>query len=278
MDLTRGEAPPAASSGSVLAAAEAEREMRGVIVCDAASSRVTQGATLGPSDVEGWVVELAFVRPGPAGDFALDPQFAELFRRRASGLQLFASEASGWGENTLRDVTAVSHPPAPATKLWELRVVLDGHAVDQYFREEGRSRFYRLAAQLADRLGATHGGVFARCASRTTPHLGSWFRGPDDAGAAAALLYFLGTSREAPHVPLPLLNANDRGTLFEALARASANLDRKQLARWIGRHDGSISGGKHTPVVVTFPYKDGGRGERASQDLARATHLVRDAL
>jgi len=59
--------------------------------------------------------------------------------------------------------------------------------------------------------------------------------GPGPDGAALALLYFMGTYADVPHVRRSLLepdgsSALDRGFAFEQLARATRPLDRSRLA------------------------------------------------
>ncbi|HEX7669115.1 MAG TPA: hypothetical protein VF395_06020, partial [Polyangiaceae bacterium] len=63
---------------------ERERAERAAHVCEATRSRVMRGATVGPSDVEGWVIELWALRSASKPSLVTDPV-----------LRTFVSESSG---------------------------------------------------------------------------------------------------------------------------------------------------------------------------------------
>jgi hypothetical protein len=160
-----------------------------------------------------------------------------------------------------------------------LRLTFDGSYVTAYFREEERPAWIRAAGALAKQLGAIHGGLYARCAAGSSHHLGSWFVGPGPDGAALALLYFMGTYADVPHVRRALLepdgsSALDRGFAFEQLARATRPLDRSRLAVILSPHGGMI-GTNQSASYLTFPFRDADRAARASRDLARALEIAR---
>jgi len=131
---------------------------------------------------------------------------------------------------------------------------------------------------MSEALGFTSTALFARCEAGRTHHVGSWFRGRDDASASQALLYALGTYAEPPHLSSPFLrpvggSEIDRSIALQNIKRAAARLDRPLLASVLGRQGGMVMGKAGSGVTITFPFRDGNRAARASRQLARVLGL-----
>lgn len=275
------ESPSATPGGSASAAPalgseayEQERQAREARVCALTRERVLRGTTVGPMDVEGWVVELVLLRAADA-DLTFDPALAAFIERRPgqlSGRFVWASApllAEREGPGTTVEIADAREGEA----LRGVRLTFSGRYVISYFTETQRSEYVRAAAALSDRLDARYGALFARCARSTTHELGAWFRGPGPAGAAASLVHFI-AGQAAPAQLLPEQGGASAG-LPELTARALP-LDRARVARTIGAHGGMIAGkGGDSATTLTFPFKDGNRAGRASFDLARALGVAR---
>jgi hypothetical protein len=255
---------------------ERARHERAVRVCEDTRARVVRGAVIGASDVEGWVVELVLLRPenaeafAPSRDLAGAVEQTRFVWKQAPELSVLSP---GKVEVADASLSAPGHAPRPG-----LRLTFDGSYVSAYFREEERPPWIRAAAALANQIGATHGGLYARCAAGNAHHLGSWFLGPGPNGAAASLLYLMGTYADVPHVGRALLepdgsSALDRGYALEKLVQATRSLDRSRLGVILSPHGGMI-GGSAGSSYLTFPFRDADRAARASRDLARALGIA----
>jgi serine/threonine-protein kinase len=262
--------------------AERETNERAARACEKARERVMRGATLGPLEVDGWVIEIALLaeRARPLGD---DPALAEFFERPKGDRPgrvvwlgspvITAVSAPGAGVDIVDEVAGVG-APAPFRGL---RVILRGPYAHRYFRPEQRVEFVTLAHHLSKQLDVAYAGLYARCESGTQHHMGAWFRGPGVSGSSTALVYFMGTYADVPHVRSALLEVDgssfDRGAALKVVRDAADKLDRQRVARLIGAHGGMIAGREPDPVSLSFPFKDGNRASRASLDLARATGI-----
>jgi hypothetical protein len=128
---------------------------------------------------------------------------------------------------------------------------------------------------IADRLAARFAGLYARCAGGDTHHVGAWFRGPEPAGAAAALVFFMGIFSDVPHVKDSLLERTADGRIDRALAlgkllETTQGLSRARMATLLGAHGGMIAGRPDGPTTLHFPFSDANRAARASRDIADA--------
>lgn len=281
-DAALASASRAASNGVAPAwrKAEKERAARAERVCNAARARVVRGATLGPTDVEGWVVELTLLAPSavPLGRSAALPGLVAT--DAASGLGRWvwpgAPDLLAAGEASPGiDLVDASYTVKQGQPLRSLSFVMQGGYVDAFFREERRGPYLGVAHAAAERLGTPYAALYARCGAGKTHHMGAWFRGPGVAGASASLIYFMGTYASVSHVSLKKLGAAagpplDRPAVLEMLERAAAPLTREQVRTVIGEHGGMIAGRDGGPVSLSFPFTDGNRASRASHALARA--------
>ncbi|MEZ4226317.1 MAG: hypothetical protein R3B13_35560 [Polyangiaceae bacterium] len=280
-------APAAAPSASAGGADqyEAERLSRAEAVCVATRERVQRGATVGPTDVEGWVVELTLLRSSGSTALTFDPALSSFITRRAGSLEgTFSwagapSIAARQGPFTRVTVADASIPDPGHPTWYGVTLTFSGRYVISYFTEEERAEYLKLAFNLADRLGADYAGLYARCAQSRTHHIGAWFRGPDAAGAAASLIYFMGAFADPPHIESGMLfprGGDDpvRSNALTRIADKSASLTRNKVLSLLSTSGGMISGRTKAPNVISFPFKDGNRASRASLDLARDVDLA----
>lgn len=281
-DAASKSAPPASSgrAATALGAAEEQRRARAARVCDAARARVVRGATLGPTDVEGWVVELQLLAPSPA-PLGRSPSLSHLVvtdsetgRTRWIWPGAPALVALGRTSGNI-ELVDESYATKHAEPLEGLRFSMHKSYVDAFFREEQRGPFLGVAHAAAEELGARYAALYARCDSGKTHHMGTWFQGPSVAGASAALIYFMGTYASVSHVSLEKLGeadgpALDRPAVLQALEEAAARLTRNDVRTVIGEHGGMIAGRDPNPISLSFPFSDGNRASRASHALARA--------
>jgi hypothetical protein len=250
---------------------ERARRERAVRVCEDTRARVVRGAVIGATDVEGWVVELVLLRSG-SEPFVPSRDLTGIVEQNRFVWQQ-APELSSISPGSVEVAEATSRPARPGVRL-----TFDGSYVTAYFREEERPLWVRTAGALAKQVRAAYGGLYARCAAGSAHHLGSWFLGPAPDGAAAALLYFMGTYADVPHVQRALLEPDggaglDRGFAFEQLVSATRRLDRSRLGVILSPHGGMIGGGPGS-TFLTFPFRDADRAARASRDLARALDIA----
>ncbi len=266
---------------------EKERRERAARVCGTTRERVLRGATVGVTDVEGWVVDLFVLKRGSTE--LLDTQdalrsFVEDPTNRHGTKFVWADEPellglAGSDTRVLVEREVIEGQSGERTP--GVRLTFHGRLVDSYFDPDNRRRYFHIASSLTDALGGTHAGLFARCEGGDTHHVGSWFRGATPGDAAASLLYMMGTYAFPTHVAEPFLHAPstndiDRAHAFSNVLRASAKLDQRAIAAHVGRSGGMISGPTAGPFIITFPFTDGNRAARASRDIARATKIGRE--
>jgi hypothetical protein len=259
---------------------ERERAERAARVCDATRSRVMRGAAVGPSDVEGWVVELWALRNAASGSLLADPalaQFVGQAKEQDKGRvvwPLAASLVGAEGPDTAAVLEEGNIPERGPATYRGLRLILTGRYVVPYFHETLRAEYLKFARALTDALGADYAALYARCADSTSHHLGSWFRGPTPGGGVTSLLYFRGTFNESPAargslLPPPGATGRDPAFAFKNLANATAALKKARVMSMIGMESGMISGADDRASTVTFPFRDSNRASRASHTIAR---------
>jgi hypothetical protein len=256
---------------------EKDRADRAERVCEATRSRVMRGATVGPSDVEGWVVELALV--SRSGDPASDPTLAEFVRKSpdAGGSKFVwpgAREISG-KDGIGTSVEVQSEPFSEnGGALHGLRLTFRGKYVVAYFDGGDRRAYLKLANALSHELHADFGALYARCAMATTHHLGAWFLGPDPGAAVASLIYWIGAFSDPPQVRESVLFPDGGRDVrvsgaFDRIAQGTHGFDRLKVRNLLSEHGGMIAGAADAPATVTFPFADANRAARASFELGR---------
>jgi hypothetical protein len=270
---------PAAPADSKVSSAQAvdpdhERRERGERVCNATRARLARGGTVGPTDTEGWVVELALVRapadaPWPSiAPFVAIPSPPDEGRVVWSGAPELAKMEALGTRVRMRDQAFPELVPQFQQRL----LTFYGEYVASYFRERDRIKLIRLAHAVAEKHSATLGALYARCAEGTAHHMGSWFLGSSPGAAATSLLYFMGAYAEPPQLPRKLLSsagdsAVDPAFALDSLLDSSRRLKKEEVASLIGGQDGMVAGPTHF-TTLGFPFVDSDRALRASHALA----------
>jgi hypothetical protein len=230
--------------------------------------------------VEGWVVELSLLtretHPLPAVHPALEAFFAKAPGRAERRLVWPAVPelAAKSGPETSVVIQEASLPDPRAPRWGGMRATFSGRYVTPLFQPKERAEYIRLASGVADALSADYAALYARCAHRDSHHIGVWFRGPSPGGAAAALLYFMGTYADVPHVTPSELRpegagAVDRVFSLGRLGSATVGLEKRRVSTLLGPHGGMIAGDDDKPSTITFPFRDANRADRASRGIAR---------
>jgi hypothetical protein len=253
---------------------ERERVARAQRVCEATRSRIMRGAAIGPTEVEGWVVEIALGRVAP--DPAKDPGLSSF----VSGTRFVWKEAAEIsGHEGLGTEVSVAPELVPLdSSPHGVRMTFAGKYVTPYFYSGERRAYLKVANALAEKLGATHGALYARCALGTTHHMGAWFLGPSPGGAAASLVYWIGAFADPAQVRQSVLFPDGGGDLqasgaFGRISEKSQSLDRNKVRSIVGQFDGMITGKSDGPATLTFAFADANRAARASFELARVSEV-----
>lgn len=260
---------------SVLERAEQERRERAARVCNATRTRIARGATVGPTDAEGWVVELALARDGPRTAWESLVGFVSDAETPAGGRVAWAGapELSDLVGAGTRVAVHERHWPGSTRSFDELVLTFSGEYVLSYFRERERIRLIRFAHALAEHEQASLGALYGRCADGTAHHMGAWFLGTSPGAATAALLYYMGAHSEPAHLAPELLSEQPAEALVPAFALATLldmtrRFDRQKVAALIGADDGMVAGPAHF-TTLGFPFVDSDRAWRASFKIAR---------
>ncbi|MGK4005553.1 hypothetical protein WMF31_23205 [Sorangium sp. So ce1036] len=258
---------------------EAARHAR---TCEAARKRIYSGASMGPFELAGWVAELwlATPRPGGAAQAVAGAAGQETVTADAAGLGAFVAhgrltegadaELAAVTDGVVEIVPGFGDEEAKRSPSWRAIIArFSGGYARAYFDSTQRARFVALADRMADAAGAEIGALYARCAHLPYHDAGAWFRGPDPAAAAAALVYASGLFAELPAVNRAALAALGGAGQLDALRGAGAALDAAGLGTLVGAHGGGITRGGAGAVVITFPVGGPTRATSASRVVAR---------
>jgi hypothetical protein len=251
---------------AVASEAPGPRKERLARACDAVRDRVYQGTTFGPFALEGFVVELwlasrtgvpirdqaaltELVRGGKLAP-AADEKLAEIIDGTVEIADGFDAEGArrspGWTAATL--------------------VFHDGYA-RAFLEAETRPRFIGLADRVSRASGADHGALYARCAHLPTHDVGAWFRGPDVAGATAAMIYQMGFYAEAKVIDRAALAVVKLpGGELDALRKAAERVSDSVLPI-VSAATGSVTVGP--PATLVFSFAHPVRPLTATRNLAR---------
>jgi serine/threonine-protein kinase len=257
-----------------------ERALRARRVCQATKTRVQRGATVGPTDVEGWVVQLDLLRDAAKGSSVDAPELGTFVGvdEEGRGRLLWSDGTHNFAEPdalTWVDVETASY--APGDQRTGVRLVAHGRYVGPYFSEQERILYVRMATAMAEALGADVGALFARCDGDDEPQMASWFLGKGPGGAAASLIYSMGVLARVPHLRPELLAETkdapkDPAFAWMNLTGSLVDLKQDRVATLIGSDGGMIALSSHG-VVLRFPFKDANRAGRASLRMARALDI-----
>jgi hypothetical protein len=253
-----------------------ERAARAERVCAATRARLLRGGSVGPTDAEGWVVEVSLLT-GAAG---ASPHWGRLdgFVERGDGARKGRliwpgsklSELSGI--MTAVEVEELRLPDA-APSFLQLTITLSGEYVLPYFLERDRIELVRFAHALAKDQDARFGALYARCAGSHTHDLGAWFAGASAGDASAALLYFMGAHSYPVQLERRVLSQSaddgvDPAFTLTSLIEATDKIDRRQVASMIGGQDGMVAEAEGI-TSIRFPFIKASSATRASLAVGR---------
>lgn len=252
-----------------------ERDERAQRVCEATRTRITQGARIGPADVEGWVVEMTLLRPAGVSGAAFLEGFIDEGADGTNRVVWSDTPALALAEGGRTGVEVEEFSIGSGAEARQgVRLTYEGRYVSPFFRDKERIQFIRLANALANASGAAQGALYARCEGSESNHMGAWFRGRTPGEAAAALLYFGGAQRTPSIVDARALSADGSGIdaefALQQLGKATESLRAPKLGELIGKHGGMIA---VTPGATTlrFPLHDVNGASRAA---SRSAQLV----
>ncbi len=279
LKMSRG-GPAAAEARATSAAAvsassdvDAERSARADRVCNSTRTRLARGATVNPTDAEGWVVELSMLRPADAGSWpALEPLVRAASASDRAQIVWEGLVPPKSGDPTTRVVVEDELLPERVPQYRSRSFTLFGQYVVPYFRERERIKLVRFAHALAEAQRAELGALYARCEEGTARHMGSWFLGHSPGAAAASLLYFLGAYADPPQLPSSILSSQ-AAVHFEPLFALSTLIDKtrglkkQDVAGLIGAQDGMVAGPTNF-TTLSFPFVESDRALRASLSMA----------
>lgn len=253
-----------------------ERAERAERVCAATRARVLRGGSVGPTDAEGWVVDVSLIA-GAAGASSRWGRLDGFVERAAAG----GKGRLSWSGSTLSELSGIMTAaevqeqrwPEAAPSFLQLTVTLSGEYVLPYFRERDRIELVRFAHALAKDQGARLGALYARCAGSHTHHLGAWFAGPSAGEASAALLYFMGAHSYPVQLERRVLSQAADDSLdppftLTALLAATDAIDRRQVASMIGGQDGMVAEAEGI-TSIRFPFIKSSSASRASLAVGR---------
>lgn len=279
-----GRNPRPESSAARLPDPDQERAELARAACAQTRARVARGANIGPSDVEGWQVELILLRRGAPVQLAAEPSLTRFFAAKAGkpGSTVIWPRASSLLAAQRFDaaVEVRALPALGSAHLSALSLVFSGPYVGPYFDESTRGDYLFLADALTDALHASDGALYARCGDSEPQAnaIGSWFLGPTPGAAVGSLVFFMAGSNALPALSPKMLGSPpslaDRSHAFDIIQEAAASLDRSTTATLIGRELGMISGRSNQLSRLTFPFRDANRAFRASYEAARALGLA----
>ena len=254
---------------------DAERRAHAAQVCNATRVRLSHGGTVGPADTEGWVVELALVRP--AGEAGWPPltSFLALSEGAASGRINWsgAPELSRLEGHDTQVVVQDTLLPETSPQFRQRTLTFSGAYILPYFREREQIQLVRLAHALAESHAVNVAALYARCADGEEHHMGSWFVGSSPGAAAASVMFFMGAYAQPAQLPQEVLSSRgDRSfepefALTNLLATAQ-RLKKPDLISSVGPQDGTVAGSSSF-TTIAFPFVESDRALITSRSLAK---------
>ncbi len=253
-----------------------DKRERDYLSCIQTVTRIQQGGSVTPLDIDGWVVELSLI----SDDADLDPSSAalsEFFEKRPNDIersQHWAGSPSLAGVNpSLAGVLVSKEPLAEAAPVTGsgVKITWRGQYVSKYFNELERQEYIHLADALYRTTNARYGAMYARCAQGTARYLGAWFRGPDVGGAVWSLIAEIGMFADVPQVPGVKSGDGPAQWLIplNRIAILAHPLTRKQVAFALSSTAGAVSERPGSSATLEFPFSQGYRANAASQKFIR---------
>ncbi|HVZ36757.1 MAG TPA: hypothetical protein VG963_30235, partial [Polyangiaceae bacterium] len=254
---------------------DAERRAHAAQVCNATRARLAHGGTVGPADTEGWVVELALLKPASEPEWPSLSPFLTLADGASSGRISWSgapelAKLDGYDTHVdVRDRVL----PEQSPQYRERTLTFAGAYVMPYFREREQIQLIRLAHALAESHGANLAGLYARCADGNEHHMGSWFVGTSPGAAASAVLLFMGAYAQPPLLPHDVLSSrSDRELELEFalgnLLATTQRLKKPDLVSIVGPQDGTVAG-TSSFITIAFPFVESDRALVTSHSMAK---------
>lgn len=261
-----------------------ERAARAARVCEATRTRVMRGAAIGPSDAEGWLVELWALRSPQRPSVVDDPALADFVSKQTTALpgrivwKGAPTLAALDGAETSVTVTEANVPGTGTPDYRGARLVFSGRFVPPYFDDAPRREYLRFARAMTDALDVDFAALYARCADSDAHHLGSWFRGPTPGGAVTSLLYFMGAFGEHPELRGSVLEpagatARDLAYAFRNVSSSAGALKKARVMTMLGSEAGMIAGSDGHVSTIMYPFRDSNRASRSAHAIAHELDL-----
>lgn len=254
---------------------DAERRAHAAQVCNATRARLSHGGTVGPADTEGWVVELALLKPASEPDWPSLTPFLALSEGSARGRINWsgAPELAKLEGNDTRVEVRDSALPQETPQYRQRTLTFSGAYVLPYFREREQIQVIRLAHALAESHGVSLAGLYARCADGNEHHMGSWFVGSSPGAAAAAVLLFMGAYAQPPLLPHEVLSSRGDRDLEPEFAlgnllATTQRLKKPDLVSAVGPQDGTVAG-TNSFITIAFPFVESDRALVTSRSMAK---------
>jgi hypothetical protein len=238
-------------------------------------TRIQQGGTVTPLDIDGWVVELSLVSavndllPTAASlnnYFQLRPDGIERTHHAANTPGLNQTDAQQAGVLISKEPLATVSPNAASGIVITWR----GQYVTPYFSESDRTEYFKVADSLFNSLHASHGALYARCIQGGARYLGSWFRGPNVGAALWMLVTEMGVVSGS--VRVPSLGASSGLEDYEAplkyLAETVGPITRRKAAYVLSTSGGFVSERVGQFATIEFPFSPANRASLASTAIA----------
>jgi hypothetical protein len=239
-------------------------------------TRIQQGGSVTPLDIDGWVVELSLI----SDKSDLDPAstaLAEFFETRPNDIERTqhwtGSPLLAGIEPSLAGVLVSKEPLAGAAPVGGsgIKVTWRGQYVTKYFTEVERQEYIHLADALYHATNARYGALYARCAQGIARYLGAWFRGPDVGGAVWSLIAEIGLFADVPQVAgIKSGDGPEQWAIpLNRIAILAHSMTRKQAAFALSSTAGSVSERPGLSATLEFPFAQGYRANTASQKFVR---------
>ena len=256
----------------VLAETPAQERRRLDTACRAVRERIYSGASIGPFDTTGWVVELWLAsRPGAPTSMPVTRESLGSAVESGRLSPRLDGALAGLSDGTL----TLTDGAVPASSApWTGVTLRFGGAYSRaFFEPEQRIRFLAVADRLFESSGADLGALHAGCGGGAVHDVGAWFRGRDPGAAATALLWGVGMFAERPQINRTLLGAAEIDGL--RAAATTAKLDASTLKAMVGVQGGSLIAAPGS-VTLVFPVGGPVRAIGASRAVAAQIRIGRD--
>lgn len=239
-----------------------ERDARQARVCEAARKRLFSGASIGPLDTQGWVVEL-WLLPAADGEDLFQATTSLVTNEGGLSADVDAEMAALAGG---RVEIATGLPGGGGREVGTL-LRFTGAFTDVFLDPERQGALVRVADAVYERTRPSMGALYARCAHLPNHDVGAWFRGRDAAHTAAAVVFSVGGFVEGEPV-------SARVTDLDHVTAATAKVPAAELIA-AAKGEGSDVTTADEGVTFRFPVAAGTRPIALSRVLSEKVGLTR---